>query len=214
MSGLRERLDGAVPALKLGLFLALLAPLGRWIWLAGSDALGADPVDYLTHASGEWALYCLFATLAMTPLRHLLSWGGPVRLRRMLGLYAFFYASVHLSIYALLDLGLDLSHLLNDIIKRPYISVGFAAWLLMLPLTITSTRGMMRRLGRRWQALHKLVYLCAALACLHYWWLVKADWRWPAFFAVLYFILMLARWRPQRQARRDARADTATQPNS
>ncbi len=189
----KRRLDMALPASKVVLFVALLAPLASWVWHAMKSRLGADPIAYLTHASGEWALYCLLASLAMTPLRRLMGWSGPIRYRRMLGLYAFFYASIHLAVYLILDLDFALAHLWQDIVKRPYVTVGFGAWLLMLPLALTSSQRMMKRLGRRWQVLHRTVYIVGGLACLHYWWLVKADWRWPAFFAAIYLALMLAR---------------------
>jgi len=191
----KRRLDRALPWFKVLLYPALLLPLAGWFWAAKHNALGADPIAFLTHASGSWALYCLLASLAMTPLRRLLNWTGPIRCRRLLGLFAFFYASLHLTIYLALDLSFAVAHLWEDIVKRPYVTVGFSAWLLMLPLAITSNRAMIKRLGRRWLLLHRSVYLVGALACLHYWWLVKADWRWPAFFAALYCALMLARLR-------------------
>lgn len=208
----KARLNRSIPWIKPLLFIGLLTPMGRWIWSAAHGQLGADPIAFLTHASGSWALYSLFASLAMTPLRKLSGWAGAIRFRRMLGLFAFFYASVHLSVYLILDLGLAVGHLAEDIYKRPYITVGFLAWLLMLPLALTSTQAMMRRLGRRWQRLHRLVYLCAALACLHYWWLVKADWRWPAFFAALYLLLMAARWNRAQSVGKKAALRTEQSP--
>jgi sulfoxide reductase heme-binding subunit YedZ len=180
--------------IRLACFVGFCVPLATWIRAAAIDDLGADPIAWLTHQTGSWALYSLFASLAMTPLRRWTGWGGFIRLRRQLGLFAFFYASLHLGTYAVLDLGLDFSHLLEDIARRPYITVGFTAWLLLLPLALTSNRMMMRRLGRRWQQLHRLVYPISALVCLHYLWLVKADLRWPLAFSVLYLVLMAARW--------------------
>jgi methionine sulfoxide reductase heme-binding subunit len=194
--------------IKLLLWPLLLSNALRLGWLvyaaqSGRDpnALGADPIAYLTHQTGAWAAYCLGASLAMTPLRRLSGWAPWIRLRRLLGLFAFFYASLHLAIYAGLDLSLDLSHLWADIVKRPYITVGFSAWLLLLPLAITSTRGMMRRLGRRWGQLHRAVYLIGALVVLHYAWLVKADLFWPIVFGVVYAVLMLLRWWPAARRR-------------
>ena len=136
------------------------------------------------------------------PLRRLTGRAQFVRFRRLFGLFAFFYASLHLLIYAALDLGMDLSHLGADIVKRPYITVGFLAWLLLVPLAITSTRGMMRRLGRRWGQLHKLVYAIACLVVLHYAWLVKADLTWPIVFGVVLTLLLALRWMPARTPRR------------
>ena len=135
----------------------------------------------------------LLATLAITPLRKLSGWNKIIRYRRMLGLFAFFYISTHLSIYLVIDLGGFWSQLLSEIIKRPYITVGFAAWLLLIPLAITSTKAMMRRLGRRWQQLHRLVYVAALLGVLHFMWLVKADKREPAIYLAILIVLML--WR-------------------
>ena len=194
--------------IKCALWPLLLAPALRLVWLmflvqSGREpnALGADPIAYLTHQTGDWAAYCLGASLAMTPLRRLSGWAPWIRLRRLLGLFAFFYASLHLGVYAALDLGFDLSHLWADIVKRPYITVGFSAWLLLLPLAITSTRGMMRRLGRRWGQLHRAVYLIGVLVLLHYAWLVKADLTWPIIFAAVFAVLMVLRWWPAARRR-------------
>lgn len=193
--------------IKCALWPLLLAPAARLAWLmflvqSGREpnSLGADPIAYLTHQTGDWAAYCLGASLAMTPLRRLSGWAQWIRLRRLLGLFAFFYSSLHLSVYAALDLGFDFSHLWADIVKRPYITVGFLAWLLLVPLAITSTRGMMRRLGRRWGQLHRAVYLTGVLVVLHYAWLVKADLTWPIVFGVVLTILLALRvWPPARR---------------
>jgi sulfoxide reductase heme-binding subunit YedZ len=178
--------------------LALL-PLVWMVHDALGDALGADPVKALTHRTGDWALRLLLACLAMTPLRRLLDRPWPIRFRRLLGLHAFFYASLHLSVYVLLDLAGDWAHLLEDIAKRPYITVGLSAWLLLLPLALTSTRGWMRRLGRRWGQLHRAVYVAAALGVVHFYWGVKADVREPLLYAgvlaVLFAIRGVAWWR-------------------
>lgn len=194
--------------IKCALWPLLLAPAARLAWLmflvqSGREpnSLGADPIAYLTHQTGDWAAYCLGASLAMTPLRRLSGWAPWIRLRRLLGLFAFFYASLHLGVYAALDLGFDLSHLWADIVKRPYITVGFSAWLLLLPLAITSTRGMIRRLGRRWGQLHRAVYLIGVLVVLHYAWLVKADLTWPIVFGVVFAVLMVLRWWPAARRR-------------
>jgi sulfoxide reductase heme-binding subunit YedZ len=176
-----------------------LLPLAQLVHDALGDALGADPVKALTHRTGDWALRLLLACLAMTPLRRLLDRPWPIRFRRLLGLYAFFYASLHLSVYLVLDLAGDWAHLLEDIAKRPYITVGFGAWLLLAPLALTSTRGWMRRLGRRWGQLHRAVYVAAALGVLHFYWGVKADVREPLLYAgvlaVLFGIRGVVKWR-------------------
>jgi sulfoxide reductase heme-binding subunit YedZ len=184
--------DG-VAALKPLLFAACLMPLAWLIWDALHDGLGTDPVAQLEHRSGDWALRLLLATLAITPLRRLAGRAEFVRFRRMLGMFAFFYACVHLTIYLVIDLGAYWSQLFADIVKRPYITVGFVAWLLLIPLAVTSTRGMMRRLGRHWQRLHRLVYVIALLAVLHFLWLVKADHREPLIYLAIFGALMLLR---------------------
>ena len=169
--------------------LALL-PLAWMVRDALADALGADPVAALTHRTGDWALRLLLACLAMTPLRRLLGQPWPIRFRRLLGLYAFLYASLHLSVYVVLDLAGYWAQVLEDLAKRPFITVGFTAWLLLVPLALTSTRGWMRRLGRRWGQLHRAVYAAAALGVLHYFWLVKADLREPLLYAGVLAVLL------------------------
>lgn len=161
---------------------------------ATTDALGADPVAALTHETGQWALRLLLVSLSMTPLRRLTGSGFWLRYRRLFGLWAFAYACLHLSVYLALDLGGYWSQIFADIVKRPYITVGFTAWLLLMPLAATSTRAAMRRLGRRWIVLHRLVYLAAMLAVLHLWWQVKADLREPMIYAGVLAMLMSARW--------------------
>jgi sulfoxide reductase heme-binding subunit YedZ len=188
---LRDR----ITALKVLLFATCLMPLAWLTWDALHDGLGADPVAALEHRSGDWALRLLLATLAITPLRRLTGRAELVRFRRMLGMFAFFYACAHLSIYVVVDLGAYWSQLFADVVKRPYITVGFAAWLLLIPLAVTSTRGMMRRLGRHWQRLHRLVYVIALLGVLHFLWLVKADQREPLLYLAIFGALMLLRIR-------------------
>ncbi|MBN8888110.1 MAG: sulfoxide reductase heme-binding subunit YedZ [Rudaea sp.] len=189
MTLFRDRIAASKPLL----FLLCLVPLV----LLGSDtlrnALGPDPVAQLEHATGLWALRLLLATLAVTPLRRLTGWHKLVRYRRMLGLFAFFYASVHLAVYLFVDLGGYWADIFAQIAKKPYVTVGFLAWLLLIPLAFTSTQKMMRRLGRRWQTLHRLVYATALLACLHFLWLVKADKREPLIYFAAFAVLML--WR-------------------
>ena len=197
MNLFRDRIAAAKPFV----FALCLLPLALIAWDVWHGALGADPVAQLEHRSGDWALRLLLMTLAITPLRRLTGWHKAVRFRRMLGLFAFFYVTVHLTIYLVVDLGGYWSQLLTEIAKRPYITVGFSAWLLLIPLALTSTQGMMRRLGRNWQRLHKLVYLIAVLGVLHFLWLVKADHREPAIYLGVLIVLLLLRW-PKREPRR------------
>lgn len=171
--------------------------------LTGSGGLGADPVAEIEHRLGLWALRFLMITLAVTPLRQLTHKPALVRFRRMLGLYAFFYATLHLAAYLVLDLRGYWTQIFEDIAKRPYITVGFTAWLLLVPLAITSTQAAIRRLGRNWARLHKLVYVVAVLAVLHFWWLVKSDVREPALYAAI--LVALLGWRVVK-ALRDRRA--------
>jgi len=178
---------------KVVLFAACLAPCGLLVWDAVSGSLGPNPVEALLHGTGDWALRLLLVTLAMTPLRRLTGQVWPIRLRRMLGLFAFFYVALHLTVYLWLDRELAWSTIVDDVIKRPYISVGFAAFLMLIPLALTSTRGWMRRLGRRWTQLHRAVYVIAVLGVVHYLWLVKADLREPLIYASVLTILLAFR---------------------
>jgi sulfoxide reductase heme-binding subunit YedZ len=183
-------------------FIAGVAPLvwlacGAFGWFGAS--LGADPVKKLEHECGKTALNFLLLTLAVTPVRNLLGLPQLLRLRRMLGLFAFFYALVHFTVYLVLDLELNWSMLGADIAKRPYITIGFTALLLLLPLAATSTNAMMRRLGRRWTSLHRLVYVIAILGVWHFYWQVKRDVREPLLYAgmlaaLLLYRLLRARW--------------------
>ena len=192
---------------KLVLFPLALVPAGLLVEGVFANSLGADPVDTLTHATGIWALRFLLLSLAITPLRQWTGWNWLIRYRRMLGLFAFFYATVHLAIYVVLDLGAYWADLITDITKRPYMTVGFAAWLILLPLAATSTQRMIRRLGRSWQKLHRLVYAAAILAILHFFWLVKADLREPAIYALILAVLLGARafkaWRKRPPGAKD-----------
>lgn len=188
---------------KVVLFIVLAVPFVGLTVGAFSDGLGANPIEKITHETGEWALRLTLATLAMTPLRRVTGWSWPPRQRRMLGLYAFFYAMAHFVTYLWLDQFFDWQAIVEDVIKRPYITFGFAAVVLMLPLAVTSPRAMVRRLGgRSWQRLHRLVYPMAILGVLHYLWLVKADYREPTIYAVILTALLLARtrWRTLRRA--------------
>ena len=184
---------------KAAVHLAALAPLAILSWQVadvartGGNALGADPVAEIEHRLGLWALRLLMATLAVTPLRQLTGASDLLRFRRMLGLYAFAYATLHFSAYLVLDLRGYWDLVFGEIAKRPYITVGFGAWLLLLPLAATSTKGWIRRLGRNWARLHKLVYVAAVLAVLHFWWLVKSDVREPLLYAAI--LAALLGWR-------------------
>jgi methionine sulfoxide reductase heme-binding subunit len=161
--------------------------------LGALGGLGANPVEFITHETGSWALRLLLITLMVTPLRRLTGWSVVMRLRRMLGLFAFFYACVHLSVWIGLDLFFDWTLIGDDILNRPYITVGFTAWLLLIPLAVTSTDAMMRRLRGRWVQLHRLVYLIATLGVLHFWWLTRADYREPMLYAGILAVLLA--WR-------------------
>jgi sulfoxide reductase heme-binding subunit YedZ len=207
--------------LKAVVFVLALVPLTRLVaaLLFFPDALGANPAEYITRSLGDWTLRFLLLTLAVTPLRKMFGWHGLASLRRMLGLYAFFYGLVHLSSYVSFDHLFEVVEILKDIVKRPFITVGFTALVLMLPLALTSTDRMVRRLGaKRWRALHRLVYVLAPLGVLHYWWMVKADITEPAMYATI--LALLLGWRvvakvkdARRRATRGRRAP-APQPNA
>lgn len=177
-----------VRALVFALSLLPLAKLVAWTFF---DRLGANPVEFIQRSTGYWTLMFLMFTLAITPLRRLLEAPWLVRLRRMLGLYAFFYALLHLTTYVVLDQFFDFGEILRDIAKRPFITLGFAALLLMTPLALTSTNAMVRRLGgKAWTRLHKLVYPLAILGVAHFWWLVKRDLTEPRLFAMVLAVLL------------------------
>ena len=161
---------------KLAFFLAALIPLGRLVWKALHDGLGANPIEVITHSTGDWTLILVLATLSITPLRRITRQYWLIGLRRMIGLFAFFYGTLHFLTYIWLDKFFDVHEMLKDIAKRPFITVGFSAFVLMIPLALTSTAWSIRRLGgKNWQRLHRLIYLTAILGVVHYLWLVKAD---------------------------------------
>ena len=176
---------------------AALVPL---VWLGVSalrGELGANPVETLEHVTGGWTLRLLLATLAVTPARRAFGWAWLAPYRRTLGLLAFAYCTLHLGVYALVDLWGAWDTLVEDVLERPFVTAGFTAFLLLLPLAITSTRAWMRRLGRRWIALHRLVYAAAVAGCLHFLWLVKADLREPLIYSAILGLLLLARVWPR-----------------
>ena len=178
---------------KLLLFLLCLVPLMLLLWDAFQQQLGANPVEALLHRSGDWSIRLLLITLAISPLRKLTGRGWPLRYRRMLGLFAFFYALLHFTVYLWLDRGLSWREISVDIIERPYITLGFVAFLILLALAVTSTRGMMRRLGKHWTALHQWVYAAGLFGVIHFLWLVKTDYREPVLYMAIFIILMLFR---------------------
>lgn len=177
--------------LKRGIFLVSLIPLLRLIGDGVLGQLGANPIEKIIRTTGYWTLTLLLVTLAVTPLRRLSGWSWPGRFRRMLGLFAFFYGCLHFLSYLVLDQFFDWPAIVKDIAKRPYITVGFAAYLLLFPLALTSTDAMIRRLGgKRWRVLHRLVYLIAVLGVAHFWWLVKKDISGPAIDAAILVVLL------------------------
>ncbi len=189
----------SIRGLKGLLFLVCLLPLGKLaletFGIAGMS-LGANPVEELIHRFGIWGLNFLLITLAVTPLRVLTGKNWLIRFRRMLGLFAFFYILMHFLAYAGVDQRFDLAAILEDIVKRPFITVGFTAFLLLIPLALTSTNGMMRRLGRKWQKLHRLVYLIAILGVWHFYWQVKLDTLQPLIYVAILGVLLGFRiWR-------------------
>ena len=184
-----------VKQLKRALFVSALLPLLINVWLAAQDRLGANPIETLTRSSGDWALYFLALTLAITPLRRLSGQYWLQALRRMLGLFAFFYACLHFTTFIWFDHFFDLGEIGRDVWKRPFITVGFTALLLLIPLAVTSTNAMQRRLGRRWSQLHRLVYGVALLALLHFWWMRagKQNFAEPILMSAIIMILLAAR---------------------
>lgn len=185
--------------LKPALFIASLIPTVVLVYRAFTDNLGANPIEAIRLFTGDWTLYFLLITLAVTPLRHLTGHHGLIRYRRMLGLFAFYYAVLHVLSYIILDQFFNWHAMWLDVLKRPYITIGIAAFVLLIPLALTSTKAMMRRLGGRWQRLHQLIYPAAILGVLHYYWLVKADVRMPLIFAGLLTVLLVLRLPPVKR---------------
>ncbi|HEU4708084.1 MAG TPA: protein-methionine-sulfoxide reductase heme-binding subunit MsrQ [Methylophilaceae bacterium] len=176
--------------IKAGLFIAALIPLARLFWLGFRDDLGANPVQFVEHQTGLWALIILLVTLSMTPIRLLTGMAWQIQLRRMMGLFMYFYACLHFTTYIWLDHWFAWSEITKDIAKHPYVLVGFTAFVLTTPLAITSNRAAMLRLGPNWKRLHSLVYLIGILAVLHFLWLVKKDIREPLIYALILALLL------------------------
>lgn len=197
---------------KALVFLICLVPFGELCWRYYRQDLGANPVEFITHATGDWVIRFLLITLSVTPLRKLFHLPQLARYRRMLGLFAFFYVCLHFMTWFWLDKAFDFSEMWKDILKRRFITVGMLAFALLIPLAITSTAGWVRRLGfERWQRLHRLVYFSALAGVIHYYWLVKSDVRLPLLYGAILAVLMLYRlavW--LRGAPRLERAKTTT----
>lgn len=181
--------------IKPVVFVLSLVPLSLLVLAAVTDGLGANPVEKLTHQTGLWGLYFLLITLGITPLKKITGISWPVSLRRMMGLYAFFYACLHLTVYFWLDQTFLWQAIIEDIVKRPYITLGLTAWLLLLPLALTSNQFSMRLLKKNWKRLHRLVYIAALLVVVHFIWLVKADYAEPLMYLGILLSLLLVRTR-------------------
>jgi sulfoxide reductase heme-binding subunit YedZ len=203
--------------LKVPVFLACLVPLGRLAWKGFHDMLGANPIEVVTRSTGTWTLVFLLITLSVTPVRKFSGISGLIRFRRMFGLFAFFYGSLHFMTYLWLDQFFDFPGIVKDIGKRPFVTAGFTGFVLMVPLAVTSTQGWIRRLGgKRWQALHRLIYVSALAGVVHFYWLVKADVREPRLYAGVLAVLLSyrvakkvigSRGRPAARVREEVMAD-------
>ena len=181
---------------KRMLFWLALLPLLRLLWLGMHDSLTANPIEFITRATGDWTLYFLCFTLAVTPLRRLTGLNGLLRLRRMLGLFTFFYACLHFLTFLWFDHFFDLAAMMQDVFKRPFIAMGFSAFVLLVPLAVTSNDRMIRKLGRRWTLLHRLIYLIAVLSLLHFWWMRagKNNVAEPMVMGAIIAVLLALRW--------------------
>lgn len=181
----------AVTRVKWALILIGMLPLARLLVGFFLNSLGANPIEFITRSTGTWTLVGLAVTLSITPMRTLLNWPWLIRLRRTAGLLAFFYAALHFTTYIWFDRFFDLTDILKDIVKRPFITVGFAAFVLLIPLAVTSNNAIIKKLGAKlWQRIHYLVYLIAVLAVIHYWWLVKKDLTQPIIYAAVFALLL------------------------
>jgi sulfoxide reductase heme-binding subunit YedZ len=204
--------------IKPALYVAAVLPLAWLLFALFSGLVMGDQVKFIQHVTGDTVLSCLMLTLAVTPLRRLTGWNEIIRVRRLIGLTAFWYACLHFSTYVVFDQSLSISEIMTDIAKHPWVLVGFTAFLCLIPLAITSTNGWVRRLGgKRWRRLHRLVYVAAAAGVLHYFWLVKKDITYPLTYGVVLLVLLLSRlwwaadraWARRTPARREAEAKPA-----
>jgi sulfoxide reductase heme-binding subunit YedZ len=204
--GLATLSPSGVRAVKVLVWILALLPFARLLYLGATAQFGANPLEFVTRSTGTWTLVMLCVTLAITPLRRFTGWNWLIKLRRMLGLFAFFYAVQHFLLWLGVDRGFDVAYMIKDIAKRPFITVGFAAFVLLVPLAATSTNGMVKRLGgKRWQALHKAIYAIAVLGILHFWWhkAGKNDFSEVSIYAAVVFVLLGLRmwwWARKRAA--------------
>jgi sulfoxide reductase heme-binding subunit YedZ len=176
--------------IKPVLFLLLLAPIAMLAYRFYSEGFGANPIETINRFTGDWALRILLLTLAISPLIRITRWNNIIQYRRMVGLFAFFYVCVHFTSYVVLDQFFDFGAIIDDVFKRPFITAGFSSFILLIPLAVTSTNKMVKRLQYRWIQLHRLIYLIAMLAVLHFWWMVKVDTREPMIYAIILAILL------------------------
>jgi sulfoxide reductase heme-binding subunit YedZ len=199
---------------KVVVFVLCLVPMFWLAWRGWHEDLSANPIEFITRYTGDWTLRFLVFTLAVTPLRKLLGLPDLIKFRRMIGLYAFFYGVLHFTTYIWLDKFFDLAEMLHDVVKRPFITAGFTSFLLMIPLALTSTTGWIRRMGgKRWQLLHRAVYISAIAGAVHYYWLVKSDIRLPVFYGSLVALALAIRaglWLRSRQEKRSPAARPVT----
>lgn len=181
--------------IKATLFVISLLPFVRLVVSGVMNGLGANPIEFVTRSTGDWTLYFLCMTIAITPLRRIFQWNWLLKLRRQFGLFTFFYAVLHFTTFFWFDHFFDLGEMWKDVLKRPFITIGFTAFVLLIPLAVTSTNKMVRRLGKRWQLLHKLVYVIAPLAIIHFWWMKagKHNFEQPIIFGLLVIALLLFR---------------------
>src|SRR5713226_5190531 len=197
---------------KATAFLACLLPLASLVWDGFTDNLGANPIEVITRSVGVWTLTLLLITLSVTPLRKLTGWNDLIKFRRMFGLFAFFYGCLHFTTYIWLDQFFDLHEIIKDVMKRPFITVGFASFTLLIPLALTSTRKMIARLGKRWQQLHRVVYLIAIGGVIHFYWQVKADTTQPLIYGAILTLLLAYRLLAARALRTAGALRTQTRP--
>jgi len=182
-----------IKAVKITLFALALVPILRLVWLGVNDDLSANPIEFIERSTGYWALFILMLTLAITPIKLVTGRAWPVQLRRQLGLWMFFYVCMHITTYVWLDYSFDWADITKDIIKHPYVLVGFTSFVLSIPLAVTSSNAMMKRLRDKWKKLHQLVYVIAVLGVVHFWWLVKKDITEPVLFAIVLSLLFAIR---------------------